>query len=84
MEYARADRRWAEADPTVVSLELLTVLLGGPLAVYVCWLVRKGDEGGIWFWGAVLATGEIYGGELVGVSFLMRGLGGVGLGVCFG
>ncbi|KAL4920063.1 Emopamil-binding protein [Aspergillus aurantiobrunneus] len=38
-EYAKADRRWATADATVVSLELLTVFLGGPAAVYVCYLL---------------------------------------------
>lgn len=38
-EYAKADHRWATADPTVVSLELLTVFLGGPAAIYVCYLL---------------------------------------------
>lgn len=32
-EYGRADARWAVYDPTVLSLELLTVLLAGPLAL---------------------------------------------------
>ncbi|RDW76752.1 EXPERA domain-containing protein [Aspergillus mulundensis] len=38
-EYAKADHRWASADATVISLELLTVFLGGPAAVYVCYLL---------------------------------------------
>jgi hypothetical protein len=30
-EYAKADKRWGGVDLTVVSLELLTVFIGGPL-----------------------------------------------------
>lgn len=63
MEYAKADHRWGDADLTVVSLELLTVLVAGPLAVYVCGLIRRRDETRLWFWGSVLATAELYGGE---------------------
>lgn len=40
-EYAKADHRWATADTTVVSLELLTVLLAGPAAIYICYLLYK-------------------------------------------
>ena len=69
-EYAKADKRWGGADLTVISLELLTVLLAGPLAVYITELVRRGGWSGnggaitgkLWFWGSVLATGELYGG----------------------
>jgi len=71
-EYAKADRRWGGADLTVISLELLTVFGGGPLAVYVCSLLArgygesgrgKGRVGGkVAFWMSVLATGELYGG----------------------
>ena len=69
-EYARADKRWGGADLTVISLELLTVLLAGPLAVYIAELVRRGGGSGsggavtgkLWFWASVLATGELYGG----------------------
>jgi hypothetical protein len=61
MVYAQADKRWAGVDLTVVSLELLTVLGAGPLALYVCWaLVRRDPSVG--FWMVVLATGELYGG----------------------
>lgn len=64
-EYAKADKRWGEADLTIVSIELLTVLIEGPLAVYICELLRRQDRGGkVWFWASVLATGEIYGGKL--------------------
>ena len=56
----------------IISLELLTVFGAGPLAVYVTEKIRQGagGEGGkggiksakMWFWGSVLATGELYGG----------------------
>jgi hypothetical protein len=62
-EYAKADKRWAGTDLTVVSLELLTVFVGGPLAVYICHLVSKERWGRAWFWMSVLATGELYGGK---------------------
>ena len=62
-EYARADRRWGGTDLTVISLELLTVLIAGPLAFAISELIRRGDSGArLWFWAAVLATGELYGG----------------------
>lgn len=69
-EYAKADKRWGGADLTVISLELLTVFIGGPLALYVSELIRRGGgsaSGGassakMWFWGSLLATGELYGG----------------------
>jgi hypothetical protein len=67
MVYAQADRRWAGADLTVVSLELLTVLGAGPLALWICWgIVRK--DWRVNFWMVVLATGELYGGKF-GLSF---------------
>ncbi|QDS75015.1 hypothetical protein FKW77_005748 [Venturia effusa] len=75
-EYAKADARWGGADLTVVSLELLTVLIGGPLSAYICYLMAKGHGdvgvasasgkksmgGKLSFWMIVLATGELYGG----------------------
>ncbi|KOS19230.1 putative emopamil-binding protein [Escovopsis weberi] len=61
MVYARADRRWAGVDLGVVSLEILTVLLGTPLALYICALLAKRDpRASIWM--IVLATAELYGG----------------------
>lgn len=65
-EYARADRRWGGADLTVVSLELLTVFVMGPLAVYVCWLLRRGDGRRAMWWMTVIAVSEIYGGMCCG------------------
>jgi hypothetical protein len=65
-EYAKADKRWAGADLTVISLGLLTVFGAGPLAVWVCELIRRGrsERGRLWFWASLLATGELYGGML--------------------
>lgn len=63
-EYTKADKRWGGTDLTIISIELLTVFVAGPLAVYVCELLRRQDGGGkLWFWASVLATGELYGGE---------------------
>lgn len=61
MEYAKADKRWGGSDLTVISLELLTVFIAGPMAVWICaGLARKRSD--VWFWMVVLATGELYGG----------------------
>ncbi|EXJ89161.1 hypothetical protein A1O3_02225 [Capronia epimyces CBS 606.96] len=72
-EYAKADRRWGGADLTVISLEVLTVGLAGPVAVYICYLiakvvnsddqvVRARYQSRLWFAAVMLATGELYGG----------------------
>ena len=72
-EYAKADKRWGTADLNVISLEILTVGLAGPAAVYVCYLIPRITHGGnsrqvaqdkarLWFTATVLATGELYGG----------------------
>jgi len=75
-EYAKADARWGGSDLTVISLELLTVFIGGPLAAYIAYLLAKGHGdvgaaaangkkslgGKLAFWTIVLATGELYGG----------------------
>jgi hypothetical protein len=60
-EYARADKRWGGSDITVISLELLTVFVAGPLAVWICYCIKK-NRGDASFWMVVLATGELYGG----------------------
>lgn len=62
-EYSRADKRWGGSDLTIISLELLTVFIMGPLAVYVCHLLRKKDIAKAMFVMVVIATGELYGGE---------------------
>jgi hypothetical protein len=79
-EYAKADARWGGADLTVISLELLTVCIGGPLAAYICYLLAKGHgsvgaarkakaSGKLAFWMIVLATGELYGGKFCSYIF---------------
>ena len=40
-EYGRADKRWAGRDPTVISLELLTVFLGGPAAAAMVYAIMR-------------------------------------------
>lgn len=60
-EYTRADARWGVSDPTVVSLELLTVLGVGPLCCYVLNQIVKGDPARH-YWIIVLSTAELYGG----------------------
>ncbi|PNS19447.1 hypothetical protein CAC42_7291 [Sphaceloma murrayae] len=65
-EYAKADKRWGGTDLTVISLELLTVLVMGPIAVWICVCLSRrkpGSKGGSeWFWMVLLATSELYGG----------------------
>lgn len=60
-DYARADTRWAHADPTIVSIELITVLGAGPLALLTAYLFARGKAGPAHFCNLVLGTGEIYG-----------------------
>lgn len=38
-QYARADKRWEIRDPTVISLEIITVFIMGPLALYIFYLI---------------------------------------------
>ncbi|KAL9026327.1 MAG: hypothetical protein Q9196_004987, partial [Gyalolechia fulgens] len=74
-EYSNADARWDTTDPTVVSIELLTVLLAAPLAAYICYLLQSSSSSGSpataaaalsraksSFLMIVLATAELYGG----------------------
>ncbi|KAK7935827.1 emopamil-binding protein-like [Apiospora marii] len=61
MVYAKADRRWAGADLSVISLELLTVLVAGPLACLICYGIAKKDpRTNILV--IIVATMELYGG----------------------
>lgn len=72
-EYAKADSRWGGADLTVISLELLTVFVAGPAALYSCSLISRifnsnnsAEKGRLnarlWFILLALSTGELYGG----------------------
>lgn len=60
-EYARADARWGWSDPTVVSLEILTVLGAGPLCFYIIYQLIRNDPARH-YWIIVLSTAELYGG----------------------
>ncbi|KAL8929492.1 MAG: hypothetical protein Q9208_001161 [Pyrenodesmia sp. 3 TL-2023] len=79
-EYSLADTRWAGSDPTVVSIELLTVLFAGPLAAYICFLLQKptpspSERARTWFLMTMLATGEIYGGFMTFAPEWLTGCG---------
>jgi hypothetical protein len=68
MVYAKADRRWAGVDLGVVSLELLTVLVVGPMAVWVCYdIAKRNPRANIVM--IMLATAEIYGGKCLSLVF---------------
>jgi hypothetical protein len=56
-----ADARWGNADPTIVSLEILTVLGAGPMC---CWILKQlvNDDPARHYWIVVLSTAELYGG----------------------
>ncbi|KAI0345870.1 Emopamil-binding protein [Trametopsis cervina] len=60
-EYALADLRWGVAEPTVVSLEILTVLIAGPMACYILKLLAANDPARH-YWIVVVSTMELYGG----------------------
>lgn len=65
-EYALADSRWGTADPTVVSLEILTVFGVGTMCFYVLkQLVQRDPTRHYWI--IVLSTSEIYGGYVFGL-----------------
>jgi hypothetical protein len=60
-EYALADFRWGVADPTVVSLEILTVLGAGPMALFIAYQMTQNDPARH-YWIVVISTAELYGG----------------------
>jgi len=60
-EYTKADFRWGTADPTIVSLEILTVLGAGPLCCYIISQLIRNDPARH-YWIIVLSTAELYGG----------------------
>ncbi|KAH8104530.1 Emopamil-binding protein [Cristinia sonorae] len=60
-EYARADARWGVSDPTVVSLEILTVLGAGPMCFYILKKLANNDPARH-YWIIILSTAELYGG----------------------
>jgi len=69
-EYARADSRWGTADPTVVSLEILTVLGAGPICCYIISQLIRNDPARH-YWIIVLSTAELYGGYVLSESLCL-------------
>jgi hypothetical protein len=61
-EYGKSDKRWLVSDPTIVSLELLTVAIDGPLAVVLVYAIIK-DKFYRHYVQIVLSVCEIYGGK---------------------
>ncbi|KAL8950044.1 MAG: hypothetical protein Q9222_003904 [Ikaeria aurantiellina] len=83
-EYARADARWSRTDTTIISIELLTVFIAGPLALYICFLLQKPTTNNHkppttrkaqqpWFLMTILATAELYGGFMTFAPELLTG-----------
>ncbi|OBS66741.1 hypothetical protein A6R68_04713 [Neotoma lepida] len=60
-EYGKADARWLYSDPTIVSLELLTVVLDGFLALVLIYAIVK-EKYYRHFIQITLCVCELYGG----------------------
>ncbi|KAK3994774.1 putative Emopamil-binding protein-like protein [Cladorrhinum sp. PSN332] len=63
MVYGRADRRWVGVDLTVVSIEIITVVFAGAMAVLACYDIAKRNPRKNLVM-IILATAEIYGGYM--------------------
>jgi hypothetical protein len=61
-EYGNADSRWAHSDPTIVSLEILTVVLCSLLCLFLIIAIIKRQEGWRHFLQIILSVMELYGG----------------------
>uniref|UniRef100_A0AAA9SBU0 EBP like n=1 Tax=Bos taurus TaxID=9913 RepID=A0AAA9SBU0_BOVIN len=60
-EYGKADARWLYFDPTIVSVEILTVVLGGSLALVLVYAIVK-EKHYRHFVQITLCVCELYGG----------------------
>ncbi|XP_063813120.1 emopamil-binding protein-like isoform X2 [Pseudophryne corroboree] len=60
-EYGKADERWLHSDPTIVSLEILTVVVDGLLALVLIYAIVK-DKYYRHFIQITLCVCELYGG----------------------
>ena len=40
-EYGKADSRWLHSNPTIVSLEILTVVITGPFALWLIYAMCR-------------------------------------------
>ncbi|RAH59961.1 EBP domain protein [Aspergillus piperis CBS 112811] len=82
-EYALADHRWGGADPTIISIELITVIFGGITASLISYWVyqaagrqsreKEAIKAKMWFMMIVLATAEIYGGFMTFLPEMLTG-----------
>jgi hypothetical protein len=63
-EYAKADLRWGVSDPTLISVEILTVLGVAPMALYILRQLIN-DDPARHYWIVVLCTAELYGGRVL-------------------
>ena len=70
-EYALADFRWGVSDPTIVSLELLTVFGVGTMCFYVIKQLIQ-DDPARHYWIIVLSTSEIDGGYVLAAPTRVR------------
>lgn len=63
-EYSKADFRWNVRDANVMSLELVTVLLWGPMCLWLAYaiLYRKAYRHLLQI---IVSVGELYGGTVV-------------------
>jgi len=61
IEYGKADLRWLHSDSCIVSVELITVLMAGPLCFLILFKMIK-NKSDRHFWQIVLCVAEIYGG----------------------
>jgi len=69
-EYGKADSRWLVSDPTIVSLEMLTVFVVAPLCVLLVYAICKRRPYRHWVQ-LVVCTSELYGGWMTfGPEFL--------------
>ncbi|CAG8606827.1 5715_t:CDS:2 [Ambispora leptoticha] len=71
-EYGKADSRWLIAEPTVVSIEIPTFILCGPVSVLVLWAITKDHpiRHPLQF---LLCTCELYGGYLTWMPEYLTG-----------
>lgn len=72
-EYGKADSRWLHSDPTIVSLEILTVFLTGPLALLLIYAISYNTHYRH-FVQITLCVCELYGGMIIGnfLVYLLR------------
>eukprot|EP01135_Chromosphaera_perkinsii_P010785 Nk52_evm2s2226 gene=Nk52_evmTU2s2226 len=71
-EYGKADIRWLHSDETIVSLEILTVILDGALCLYLVYAYMN-QTSGRHYWMIVLCTAELYGGWMTFVPEFLTG-----------